>query len=172
MDGAEQKELDALFEDMFPGAPLAKPVLPPGYAVLARNPRLARAIFGSARYIEREMPWSQRLGVRELAVQAINHHFGCDFSFHAHLQFAQAHGVGVDKQAAIPYWRTTNLFSDEERMAVEYTFAVVKGDVSDELFGRVVERYGERGAVEFTMAIAWWSLWAMILNATRPEFAS
>jgi alkylhydroperoxidase family enzyme len=72
--------------------------------------------------------------------------------------------------AAIPYWRTTSLFNTEQRLVIEYTNAVVAGDVPAELFARVVAQYGEKGAVEFTTAIAWWSFWAMFLNATRPEF--
>jgi alkylhydroperoxidase family enzyme len=53
---------------------------------------------------------------------------------------------------------------------IEYTLAVIAGDVPDELFAKVVARYGEQGALEFTTVAAWWSFWAMILNATRPEF--
>ena len=39
----------------------------------------------------------------------------------------------------------------------------------DELFARVVERFGEKGAVEFTTVVAFWSFWALFLNATRPD---
>ena len=53
---------------------------------------------------------------------------------------------------------------------IEYTRAVVSGDVPAALVARVVQRYGEAGAVEFTTAIGWWSFWAMFLNAARPQF--
>jgi alkylhydroperoxidase family enzyme len=170
-DEATKKDLDALFEHLFPGAPEPKPEPHFGFAILAQNPRLAMNVASLLYYIVREMPWTQQRDLRELAVQTLNLHFKCDFSFQAHLIYAQAHGVSLEKQAAIPYWRTTNLFSDEERLVIEYTSAVVSGDVRDALFSRVVGKYGEKGAIEFTTAIAWWSLWAMILNATRPEFS-
>jgi hypothetical protein len=169
-DEATKKDLDAFFEHMFPGVPDPKPEPHFGYAIFAQNPRLALKVGELADYIVREMPWTQRRDLREVAVQTLNLHFKCDFSFQAHLVLAQRAGFTLEQQAAIPYWRTTNLFNQEQRLIIEYTLGVVTGDVSDELFSRVVEKYGEKGAIEFTTAIGWWSLWAMILNATRPEF--
>ena len=168
-DRAIREDLEALGERLFPGAKDLKPNLPPGYAVLAQSPRLALSIASLASYIERRMPWSQRLNVRELAVQALNLHFKCDFSFRAHCIYGQSQGVSLEKQTAISHWRTSGLLSAEERLVVQYSFAVVTGTVSDELFSEVVARYEERGAIELTTAVAWWSLWAMILNATRPS---
>ena len=170
-DAETRTDLEELFEHMFPGVPEPKPELHFGYAIFAQNPRLARAISECADYIVGEMPWTQNRYLRELAVQTLNLHFRCDFSFQAHLIYGPANGLSVEKHAAIPYWRTTSLFNDEERLVIEYTFAVVSGDVPEELFSRVVARYGEKGAIEFTTTIAWWSLWAMVLNAANPEFS-
>jgi alkylhydroperoxidase family enzyme len=167
-DEATQRDLDALFEHLCPGEPKTEPHS--GYALLAQSPRLALNIAHLGDYIVRDMPFTQRRDLRELAVQALNLHFKCDFSFHAHLAYAQVAGISLEQQAAIPYWRTSSLFNDEQRLVIEYTFAVVSGDVPGELFSRVVAKYGERGAIEFTAAIAWWSFWDMILNAARPEF--
>ncbi len=169
-DEQTKKDLKELFERLFPGIPDPKPEPHFGFAIFAQSPRLAMSILELFDYIVRQMPWSQQRDLRELAVQALNLHFKCDFSFQAHLVYAQAHGVSLEKQAAIPYWETSSLFNDEERLVIEYTLAVVKGPVSDELFARVARQYGEKGAIEFTTAIAWWSLWAMVLNATSPEF--
>ena len=169
LDEATRKDLDALFEHLCPGEPKVEPHS--GYALLAQSPRLALHIAHLGDYIVREMPWTQRRDLRELAIQALNLHFKCDFSFQAHLNYAQVAGISLEQQAAIPYWRTSNLFNDEQRLVIEYSFAVASGDVPAELFSRVVERYGERGTIEFTAAIAWWSFWDMILNAARPQFS-
>ena len=168
-DEATKKDLEALFEHLCPGEPKTEPHS--GYALLAQSPRLALNIARLGDYIVRDMPWTQRRDLRELAVQTLNLHFKCDFSFQAHLAYAQVAGITLEQQAAIPYWRTSNLFDDEQRLIIEYTFAVVTGDVPAELFARVVAVYGERGAIECTAAIAWWSFWDMLLNAARPEFA-
>ena len=169
-DEQTKKDLEELFEQLFPGMPHPKPEPHWGFAILAHNPRLAMGVWQLLGHVVREMTWTQQRDLRELAIQALNIHFKCDFSFQAHLVYGQAHGCSLEKQAAIPYWKTTTLFNDEERLVIEYTYAVVSGDVPEELFARVVKRYGEKGAIEFTMAIGWWSLWAMMLNATRPEF--
>jgi alkylhydroperoxidase family enzyme len=168
LDETTRSDLAALFEHLCPGEPKAEPHS--GYALLAQSPRLALNIAHLGDYIVRDMPWTQRRDLRELAIQALNLHYKCDFSFHAHLTYAQVSGISLEQQAALPYWRTSSLFDDEQRLVIEYSFAVATGDVPGELFSRVVGKYGERGAVEFTAAIAWWAFWAMILNAVRPEF--
>jgi alkylhydroperoxidase family enzyme len=86
------------------------------------------------------------------------------------LHHAQTAGLGADLLAALPSWRTADLFDEEQRLVIEYTEAVVTGDVPAKLFSDIVQQYGEKGAIEFTTLIAFWSAWAMIINAARPEF--
>jgi alkylhydroperoxidase family enzyme len=169
-DEATKKELAALFQQMTGDAngELGGPA--GGFAMVAHNPTLARHLGTVAGYIARDMTWCKRKDMRELAVQVLNLHWKCEFSFQSHMLHAPKEGISAEMQAALPYWRTTNIFDDEQRLVIEYSFAVCEGNVSDELFARVVKQYGEKGAVEFTTAVAWWSFWAMILNATQPKF--
>jgi alkylhydroperoxidase family enzyme len=157
---------------MFPGQP--NPQIPGNHAafgVVAQDPRLALLLIKLSDHIVREMPWtSQRTDIRELAIQTLNLHFKCDFSFQCHLRPAKAAGISLEQQACIPFWRTANVFNDEQRLVIEYTLAVVSGDVPDELFAKVLRHYGEKEAIEFTVGISWWSFWAMIINATRTDF--
>ena len=168
-DPAIKQGLAALFDHLFPGEQKGQPHA--GYAVLAHSPHLALSIARMTDCVLGEIEWTQRRDLRELAVQALNLHYRCDFSFQAHLQLAQLSGITLEQQAAIPYWRTSELFDDEQRLVIAYTLATVSGDVPAELFQQVVDRYGQKGAVEFTVTVAWWALWAMLLNATRPEFS-
>ena len=171
-DAATRQDLDELFEYMFPGQP--NPEIPgnhAAFAVVARDPRLALRIIRLSNYIVRELPWtSQRADLRELASQTLNLHFKCDHSFQAHIRPSQTLGLSREQQACIPFWRTANVFDDEQRLVIEYTQAVVDGVVPEELFARVVAEFGEQGAVEFTVGIAWWSFWAMFVNATGTDF--
>lgn len=169
LDDKTGGELAALFRYLFPEGEQGEPHA--GYGILAQSPALALGIARCADAVIQETPWTQRSDLREVAIQALNLHYKCDFSFHAHLPIAQRWGISAEQQAAIPYWRTSSLFDEEQRLVIEYTFAVVTGDVPEELFERVKARFGERGAVECTVAIGWWALWAMLLNATRPEFS-
>lgn len=167
-DEATRKALGNLFSQMFPGQ--ANPEITGNhgaFAVVARKPKLALMLMQVSEHIVKEVPWtSQRPGLRELAVQVLNLHFKSDFSFQAHIAPAQRYGISVEQQALLPLWETTAVFSDEQRLVIEYTLAVVKGDVPAELFARVVTQFGEEEAIECTVSIAWWSFWAMIINAT------
>ena len=57
---------------------------------------------------------------------------------------------------AVPGWRDSALFSDAERLALEYTERVtVTGErVDDALFARLKAHFSERQIVELTAAIA------------------
>lgn len=167
-DPEVRKNLGELFSYLFPDGKSG--VLHAGYGILAHSPRLALGIAKMSDCILGDLEWTRRRDLRELAVQALNLHYRCDFSFHAHLSLAQLSGISAEQQAALPYWQTSRLFDDEQRLVIEYTLACVTGDVSAELFARVVEKYGEKGAVEFTVTVGWWSLWAMLLNAVQPDF--
>ncbi|MGO9934736.1 MAG: carboxymuconolactone decarboxylase family protein [Steroidobacteraceae bacterium] len=168
-DAATTGDLKEFFELMFPGG--AKPEFDAGHsgwAVMAQNPRLAIHMARLTTYIARDMPWCKRRDLRELLIQTVNLHFKCESSFRARFPHAVAAGISSELQAAIPYWRTTSLFSAEQRLTIEYTFAAAAGDVPDELFQSVVKKFGEKEAIEFTIAVAHWSFWAILLNATRP----
>ncbi|MGO9934731.1 MAG: carboxymuconolactone decarboxylase family protein [Steroidobacteraceae bacterium] len=171
-DEGTKKALGELFEHLFPGQ--ENPEIPGksgGFAAVARDPRLALRLIHLSDYILREMPWtSRRNALKQLMIQTLNVHFKSDYSYQAHMRPAQAAGITLEQQALIPFWRTTNVFNDEQRLVIEYTFAVCAGDVREELFSKVVAQFGEQEALEFSVAVAWWSFWAMIINAIDIEF--
>jgi alkylhydroperoxidase family enzyme len=63
---------------------------------------------------------------------------------------------GLDKVADVLTWRESTLFSDAERVALEYAEAVTYTDrqVDDALFARVKQHFTEPQIVELTAAIA------------------
>lgn len=158
--------LREVFQFMFPGDPDARFERPgTGYAMAARNPILANALVRVSKTIVKDLAWTKRADLRELAVQVANLHFKCALSFEAHLVFAERAGLTQLQQAALPVWRSSTLFDDEQRLVIEYTEAMLNNRMTDELFATAVARYGETGAFEFMVVIAWWSFWAMILNS-------
>jgi len=169
-DEATRKDLADLFDHLFPG--VENPEIDQshaGVAIAAQSPRLALGMARLSAVIAGELPWSQRRDLRELAMQTVNVHFKSHYSFRARAAPAEAAGIGPDLQAAIGTWRTSALFNDEQRLIIEYGEAVMSGDVPSELFARVVGQYGEKGTIELTSLVAFWSCWAMFLNATRPD---
>jgi alkylhydroperoxidase family enzyme len=164
-----RQDLTELFQYLKPGA--SDPEIDErhaGIAIAAQNPQLALALAKLSGFIGGKLPWCQRQDLRELAIQTVNLHFKSDYAFNARIPNAAAGGIRTEMLAALPSWRTSGVFTAEQRLIIEYTHAVAAGEVSDELFARVVERYGEKQAVECTALIAFWSFWALFLNATHP----
>ena len=103
--------------------------------------------------------------MRELAIQAVNVHFGCEYAFQSRVPVAASVGISAELQAAIPCWQECADFNDEQRLVVEYASAVASGQVTEPLFSRVVTRYGETGAIELSTVASFWTFWALLLNA-------
>lgn len=161
-----QQDVADLFSALFPGNPT--PEFNEAHslmAVLAQSPKLALPAARMSAAVILDSAWGQRACLRELAFQTLGAHFGDAFSVKARQCNAEAAGLTASQLAAIPDWRISDLFDDEQKLVIEYTQAVVTGHVPDELFARVVTRYGEREAVECTAAIGFWSFWSMVSGA-------
>jgi alkylhydroperoxidase family enzyme len=173
-DETTKEELKALFEYVGVKYPESDEPEVTGYhagiGMAARNPRLALAMLKATHVASREKPWADRLDLRELAIQAVNLYFKCDYAFQAHIELACKYGVPVELQALLPFWKTANAFTDEQRLVLAYVNAVCAADVPDDLFAKVVKQFGEKEAIDLTSLIGIFSSWAMIINATRPEF--
>ena len=138
-----------------------------GLALAAHNPHLAARLADMSRFMALDLPWSHRQDLRELALQTINTCFDSDYSLRTRQSVAEGAGISEKQQAALPHWRESELFDEEQRLVIEYSEALARGPVPDELARRVVERFGEKGAVEFTAVAAFWGFWAMFLNGLR-----
>jgi len=66
-------------------------------------------------------------------------------------------GVTTEKFRALAEYSTSPLFSEEERLAIEYAdcITITGREVSDELFARLRQHYDDDSLVELTALIAW-----------------
>lgn len=66
-------------------------------------------------------------------------------------------GVSNEKIDALPNYANSNLYTETERLALEFadTMTITGRDVSDELFARLRRFYDEDALVELTATIAW-----------------
>ena len=66
-------------------------------------------------------------------------------------------GISTEQIANLNHYRTDFNFSGLERLVLEYADGMTRTpvEVSDALFARVREKFGEAGLVELTSAIAW-----------------
>ena len=65
--------------------------------------------------------------------------------------------MSTEKILALGHYVTSPLFSDAEKVALEYADAITDThrDVDDELFARVQRHYDDDTIAELTMIIAW-----------------
>lgn len=168
-DDQTRADLAELFGHMFPGVEDPEIDRPhSGVAIAALNPGLALHLSKLSSYAALQLGWSKRADLREIAIQTVNLHYKSDFSARSRHRAWEAVGLSMAQLAALPYWQTTPLFDEEQRLVIEYALAVVSGDVPGPLFTRVVAAFGEKGAVECTAVVGVWSMWAMLLGATQP----
>lgn len=66
-------------------------------------------------------------------------------------------GVANEKIDALPDYAGSELYTDAERVALEFADAmtITGRDVSDELFGRLRTHYDDDAIVELTAIVAW-----------------
>ena len=66
-------------------------------------------------------------------------------------------GLSDEKLMAVLDWPASDLFDDDERLALEYADAITLSDrdVDDELFDRLRARWDDDTLVELTETIAW-----------------
>lgn len=121
----------------------------------ARSPRLFLAVatlFGAID--RRSSPIEPALrSLLTVRVSQINH---CPFCVDINSATVLKRGVGEDKLLALENWRTSNLYDERERIALEYAEAVTRSDlgVTDELMARLKQHFDDDAIIELTALIA------------------
>ena len=77
---------------------------------------------------------------------------GCEFCVDLGSQICRNSGLSDEELLALPSYRSSNLFTDREKVALDYAVAVMRTpvEVTDELFARVKEHFTEKQIVEIT----------------------
>ncbi|WP_300304241.1 carboxymuconolactone decarboxylase family protein [Ferrovibrio sp.] len=90
-------------------------------------------------------------------VSQINH---CAFCVDINSATLLKRGVAEEKVLALPDWRTSDLYSDDERLALDYAEAmtITEPGVSENLRARVKARWDDDTIVELTGLIAFQNL--------------
>jgi 4-carboxymuconolactone decarboxylase len=77
---------------------------------------------------------------------------GCEFCVDLGSQICRNSGFSDDELLALPRYRSSELFTDREKVALDYAVAVMRTpvEVTDELFARVREDFSNEQIVEIT----------------------
>jgi alkylhydroperoxidase family enzyme len=130
-------------------------VIPDPAAAVGHNMRVARSYgmfeLGVQRWRELDH------GLKDMAVMAAAAGIGCtwclDFGY---WESTMLHKVPAEKIRAVPAWRSSNLFTDLERLVLEYAEAMTATppEVTDELVGRLSAHLSQAQLVELTAIVA------------------
>jgi alkylhydroperoxidase family enzyme len=77
---------------------------------------------------------------------------GCEFCLDLGSQICRNSGFSDDELLALPRYRDSELFTEREKRALDYTVAVMRTpvEVTDELFAQVKEHFTDKQLVEIT----------------------
>jgi alkylhydroperoxidase family enzyme len=77
---------------------------------------------------------------------------GCEFCVDLGSQICRNSGFSDEELLALPRYRQSDLFTEHEKLALDYTVAVMRTpvEVTDELFARMKEHFTDEQLVEIT----------------------
>jgi hypothetical protein len=129
--------------------------LPPYHAALLNSPPLGAGLNAIGRLVrtagERDDTFSH--ADRELVDQVLSADWRTNVVLGIHIPDAVAVGVRIEAIEALRDGREEEL-TDDERLLATYIRQVVTGTVQDETFAAIEQRLGTRGAVEYTVFVA------------------
>jgi AhpD family alkylhydroperoxidase len=77
---------------------------------------------------------------------------GCEYCVDLGSQICRNSGLSDEELLALPRYRQSDLFTEREKLALDYTVAVMRTpvEVTDELFDSMKERFSDKQLVEIT----------------------
>ncbi|MBI3375375.1 MAG: carboxymuconolactone decarboxylase family protein [Betaproteobacteria bacterium] len=129
--------------------------VPNSVLIMQRRPKLVKALAGLAAAV-----WDPAstvdLGFKRLVAHVASRAHGCRYCMAHTAGSALKLGVSEDKLAKVWEYRSSPLYSEAERVALDYALsaAAVPNDVTDELFGEMRRHWDDDQIVEITGVIA------------------
>jgi hypothetical protein len=125
------------------------------YAALLNSPPLAMLLSEGGRFFTTsDLRGTYTHAEREWVDQVVFHELRDNRIVGRHMLGAVANGVRPEAIKALRAGRDEELTRDEVQLAV-YIRSVVHGAVTDKLFRGIVDRFGLRGAIEYTSFVCW-----------------
>ena len=126
------------------------------YLFYARHPayfRAAKAMWAALQEDAKRMPGA----LMALLNRRVAWWNGCEYCQDAHAAKGARFGLSNEKIEALDDYANSPLFSDAEKLALEYADAITDThrDVDDDLFARLQRHYDDDSIAEMTMIIAW-----------------
>ena len=137
------------------------------YRALANHAPLAAAWTEFARAIRYESRTPRNL--RELLILRGAQLMRSEYEWAQHLKMARRAGVREAQIAALAEWRDSAEFDATEQAALLLAEAVTRGEVTDEVYASVSQRFDHATYVELALTAAFYAMVGRMLDAMRIQ---
>ena len=136
------------------------------FTAMIRSPELMHRVAQVGEYVRYHNSIDPRLN--RFASMMVARHWSNQYEWGSAEPLAQKIGISQDLIDAIAEGRRpTDMTPDEELVHDFVTEVLVNKGVSDATYGRAVKSFGERGVLDLTAIIAYYSFNATFMNVTR-----
>jgi len=136
------------------------------FSALLRSPELADSAQKLGEYVRFKTSIPPRLN--ELAILLTARHWTAQYEWYAHRRLAMQAGLSQDIADAIAEGKKPSAMGPEETIVYNFCHELLDtGQVSDANYKAVIDKFGERGAVDLIGVTGYYSLVAMVLNVDR-----
>jgi uncharacterized peroxidase-related enzyme len=128
---------------------------PNSVLIMQHRPKLVKALAQMASAVwDRES--EVNLGFKRLVAYMASRTHGCNYSMAHAAEAAHRVGMGDAKLEAVTEYRTSPLFTEAERVALDFAVAAASqpNGVTDALFERMTQHWTDAQIVEITAAVA------------------
>ena len=157
----EQKKVADAIQSGPRGAGLRGP-----FNALLRSPEICDLVQRVGAYVRYSSAIPPRLN--EMAIIMAGRKWTAQYEFYAHRRLAIEAGLKTEICDAIAAGTRPVGMQDDEGAVYDFcTELLGTGQVSDDNFKRIADRFGERGVVDLIGAVGYYSLVSMVLNVDR-----
>lgn len=133
------------------------------YKILANQPDLLRAWVDFAWQLRLACRTSRAL--RELMILRTAQLQQSAYEWHQHRIMARAAGVSETQVAELAMWPHSAAFDAREKAALQFTDAIVGGEVSDEVHAELARHFDAADRIELTVTAAFYCAVPRVLSA-------
>jgi alkylhydroperoxidase family enzyme len=135
------------------------------YKVLTHHPALLSAWLEFAYTLRHNCTTARSL--RELMILRGAQIVGSAYEWHQHRRWARQQGVPAEQIEDLFFWRESPRFSDPERVALALTEAMMKGDVTDDIFHELTKHFSSSDIIELALTAGFYAMVPRLLNALK-----
>ncbi|RWU04380.1 carboxymuconolactone decarboxylase family protein [Pedobacter chitinilyticus] len=139
--------------------------------LLSLEPNAYKAMFGLESYLQNTSLQKSHYELIKIRASQMN---GCAFCLDMHTKDAIKIGETQQRIFLLNAWRETSLFTEEEKTLLDLTEKITlihQGGVSDELYEKAVNTFGEHYLAQIIMAIVAINGWNRIAISTHKDVA-